>query len=155
MKKLVLILSLIVGLQTYSVRSEAMVSIIGLGYALDDGSEFGTNMAIWGVAQGAGGLVAGAITAFFNPALGGKMALIGIVLDESGKFPEKKAETFFRNRYGFINNGEVIRELSLDIEKKYEEELTEIHFTADEVAAIFAAEDLTDQELSFIIHDLK
>lgn len=155
MKKLILILSLMMGLQTYSMRSEAMVGMIGLGYAFDDGSEFSTNMAIWGVAQGAGGLLAGAVTAFFNPALGGKLALIGIVLDAEGKFPQKNAEAFFRNRYGFINNGEVIKELSYRIEKKYEAGMTEIHFLENEVAEIFSSEDLTEEQFALITNDLK
>lgn len=154
MKKLIIILTLALGIQVYSGKSEAALAMIGVGYALDNGRELGMDLAIGGIMEGLSGLVVGGVTAFFNPALGLKVALIGITLDAQGKFPQKNTEHFFSQRYSFINNYEVIKELSTKIQAEYAAGFMIIHFSDNELEKIFASEDLTGDQINLIKQDL-
>lgn len=154
MNKLVLLLTLVLGIQGYSQKSEATVSMIALGYAVDDGTAVGMNLALMGGMLGVGGLIVGGVTAIFNPAAGLKVALIGISLDAEGGFPRKNVEQFFVSRYGFINNQETIKELSEKIENEFAQGFMEIHLSEEQLNKILESEDLSSEQYQLITQDL-
>lgn len=159
MKKFMLVLALIIGMQTYSEKSQAGLLIYGGAYVADETGHLDVPLGVMLLGTSAvsilGGLVAGGVTAIFNPQLGLKIAIIGISLDANHNFPQKNLEKFLTERYGFIDNQETIHNISQVIESEYDEGKNEIHLSEVKVQELLLAHDLTVEDYAKVLNDLQ
>lgn len=140
-------------------KTEAGVLVAGTGLILEEVNDCIGMCGFIGVYGGATvailGVVAGGVTAIFNPHAGLNVALIGIALDANQKFPTKNLEQFFTHRYGFIDNQETIHELSKAIENEYHNGISEIHLSEASIGRLLVSHDLTEEQYQQVLNDLK
>lgn len=115
---------------------------------------------IYGGMAAIGGSIIGGVTAIFAPNLGVKIIYGSLVLDANGSLPRTAMVENFSKLYPFIDNQSVIEDLADSVNDKYlalnnTKDNVVVRFNQKEVADIFAAADLTEEQLLKITEDLK
>lgn len=161
MKKLLLVLTLILGLNSYVEKAEAGVVAFGSSVIFTDPTDTGLMVYRAGISILAtvGVLIAGGITAIFNPSVGGKIAWIGLVLDQeaSPESNQRDLSIYLKEKFSFIDQEDIFKNLSKELIRKYDPWLAIQTLTVDEeiTREILARTDLTEKEIDLVTEELK
>lgn len=159
MKKLLsaLMIASVIGAVSYSPKSKAGIGLMVGGAALDFSvSQKGMIFALGG-GLGLWAIVGGGILVPFNPVLGVSL----IILGENGDVSQDQLENIFSERYSFIGDREVFKDLALNIKNKAKAQKPDVegkilvYVPEAETRSILYPLDLSEEEINVVTSDLK
>lgn len=161
MKKLLALTLICTSLLSVPKKSEAFVVTItaaGVSTMIDSYSSTSLGILTIGGYASALTLAVGGVTAIFNPALGGKIALYAVALDEKTNSP--LFEQNIKNNFPFLNNQEIIKELSDELRLSFEKNRNDlgtaiVSIPKNTVERILAPVDLTNDQVAEIVETYK
>lgn len=157
MKKILLALVLIIGMNSYAEKAQAGIVAVSSSIIFTDPTDTGLmvyRVVITGVLS-LGVIITGGITALFNPSIGGKIALVGLVLDQ--KNDGNDIYLYLKEKFPFNDQDEAVKSLAQALVQKYEPSKDEQTLTLDENSTreILARTDLSAKEISLVVSELK
>lgn len=102
-----------------------------------------------------GAMVTGFIGIVATGTIGGAWSTV-FFLDADGNLPQSNIEQGLKARFPFLDNQEVITNLSLSIKNKYEATMSSpVTLNQEELSPILDTTDLTNEQYDLIINELK
>lgn len=162
MKKLLAFVTIVGCLLSVPTKKAEAGVVIGMtGFAL--GSEYGESSASPYFASMPGAVIAG-LGVWMIRATHGVWGTIGgtllIALDADSSLNQQKLEQVLVKTYPFINNFETIKSLAMTVKTKMPLKMEKdkeylVRLTEEETLIALESADLSDEEIAFVVNDLK